>query len=170
MGRKVIPGDIIFCDRGFYSHFGIYVGELNVIHFDSNFIDKVTGYKDPRIAKTDVEKFRCEDKIYTIPPQELLSVIDDYCSFEDGKYNFYSPEETVKRAYGRLNAPKKENYSLLGNNCEHFAIWCKTGIHDSRQARNYNRFSSHPITLIFGLVGLGLSAINKELFQEEAEF
>lgn len=30
MGRKVIPGDIIFCDRGFYSHFGIYVGELNV--------------------------------------------------------------------------------------------------------------------------------------------
>lgn len=66
MGRKVIPGDIIFCDRGFYSHFGIYVGELNVIHFDSNFIDKVTGYKDPRIAKTDVEKFRCEDKIYTI--------------------------------------------------------------------------------------------------------
>ena len=87
-------------------------GRIKRHSFDSNFIDKVTGYKDPRIAKTDVEKFRCEDKIYTIPPQELLSVIDDYCSFEDGKYNFYSPEETVKRAYGRLNAPKKENYSL----------------------------------------------------------
>lgn len=45
-------------------------------------------------------------------------------------YHLYSPEETVQRARSRL---KEAEYHLLTNNCEHFAIWCKTGIHESHQ-------------------------------------
>ena len=42
----------------------------------------------------------------------------------------YSPQETVRRAYGRL---KEKEYNPLFNNCEHIAIWCKTGISESTQ-------------------------------------
>lgn len=45
-------------------------------------------------------------------------------------YHLYSPEETVDRAKSRLG---EEKYSLPFNNCEHFAIWCKTGVNESRQ-------------------------------------
>ena len=45
-------------------------------------------------------------------------------------YMLYSPEETVSRARSRLG---ESNYNLLLNNCEHFAIWCKTGLSKSYQ-------------------------------------
>lgn len=40
----------------------------------------------------------------------------------------FSPEFVVIRAYSRLG---ETEYSLLCNNCEHFASWCKTGNHVS---------------------------------------
>lgn len=45
-------------------------------------------------------------------------------------YHLYTPAETVERAKTRLGERK---YSLGLNNCEHYAIWCKTGLSDSRQ-------------------------------------
>ena len=45
-------------------------------------------------------------------------------------YHLYTPEETIQRARSRL---KEAEYNLITNNCEHFAIWCKTGIHESHQ-------------------------------------
>jgi len=39
----------------------------------------------------------------------------------------------IQRAKSRLGESK---YSLLFNNCEHFATWCKTGLQDSEQVRN----------------------------------
>ena len=42
----------------------------------------------------------------------------------------YTPEETVDRAISRL---VEQEYNLAFNNCEHFAIWCKTGISKSYQ-------------------------------------
>lgn len=44
--------------------------------------------------------------------------------------NCSSSEETLKRAYKKLGEKK---YNLFFNNCEHFAYWCKTGIHKSEQ-------------------------------------
>ncbi|MDO4467855.1 MAG: lecithin retinol acyltransferase family protein [Bacillota bacterium] len=55
---------------------------------------------------------------------------------KDIDYHLYSPEETVQRAKMVAREWKdgnKNKYSLMFNNCEHFAIWCKTGIHESRQ-------------------------------------
>lgn len=43
----------------------------------------------------------------------------------------YTPQETVKRARARLG---EAIYNVLLNNCEHFAIWCKTWDHVSYQA------------------------------------
>ena len=60
---------------------------------------------------------------------------------------------TLRRAMSRLG---EQNYNLLFNNCEHFAIWCKTGRHRSVQvdsvierARNWSGFM--PSALMGGL-------------------
>ena len=45
-------------------------------------------------------------------------------------YHLYSGDETVRRARGELG---KEGYNLVCNNCEHFAVWCKTGLKESSQ-------------------------------------
>ncbi len=45
----------------------------------------------------------------------------------------YSPEETVRRAREHTKAGKNRGYNLFLHNCEHFAIWCKTGIAESEQ-------------------------------------
>lgn len=47
-------------------------------------------------------------------------------------YHLYSPEETVSRAKSRLG---ERGYNLLWNNCEHYAVWCKTGLHESHQVQ-----------------------------------
>ena len=49
----------------------------------------------------------------------------------------YSPEETLKRAYSRIGESK---YSVISNNCEHFAMWCKTGSAVSTQVRKIVKY------------------------------
>lgn len=43
------------------------------------------------------------------------------------------PDVVIRRAKSRLEESK---YNLWFNNCEHFATWCKTGLHESEQVRN----------------------------------
>jgi hypothetical protein len=43
---------------------------------------------------------------------------------------------TLRRAMGRIG---EQRYNLLFNNCEHFATWCKTGRHRSRQVEDWLR-------------------------------
>jgi predicted ATPase len=45
-------------------------------------------------------------------------------------FHLYSGRETVERARSRLGEDK---YNLVFNNCEHFAVWCKTGVSESSQ-------------------------------------
>jgi len=47
-------------------------------------------------------------------------------------------EAVMRRAEGRLG---ETGYSLLMNNCEHFARWCKTGIQESAQVRRALRIA-----------------------------
>jgi hypothetical protein len=42
----------------------------------------------------------------------------------------FSNEETLERAFAQLG---RRGYSLVGNNCEHWARWCRTGEHYSEQ-------------------------------------
>lgn len=65
-------------------------------------------------------------------------------------YHIYSPQETVARAKSCIGKTNFGNgtgeYALRRNNCEHFALWCKTGLRQSMQAdgpfmRGYREFS-----------------------------
>ena len=109
-------GDLIYVYRnlgnwdGLYQHYGIDCGEGTVIH-----------YRKPSetIERTSLETFSRGNPIYV-------------AKYSDGFS--YIPDVVVARAESRLGEHK---YNLLFNNCEHFASWCKTGISDSKQIRNF---------------------------------
>ncbi len=96
--------------KGVYEHHGISCGDGSVIH-----------YRKPSetIEKTSLEVFALFYPIYIKKYPQGFCFIDDL---------------VVQRAHTRLGEQK---YNLLSNNCEHFATWCKTGISESRQVRDF---------------------------------
>ncbi|MEM8678516.1 MAG: lecithin retinol acyltransferase family protein [Planctomycetota bacterium] len=108
-------GDHLFVYCGGYSHHGIDLGNGEVIHFDATPVRKVltTGPDKPCIRKTDVTTFASGRPTY----------IRTYHLCDDA-------ETVVLRAESRLG---DTGYTLFDNNCEHFAVWCKTGSSESTQ-------------------------------------
>ena len=161
---KINFGDVIFVKRSLgYRHFGIYSGNRKVIHYVKNNGNELDG----TINETSLEKFLGDDKdCYVCNFDErgrrtseslaapasavanpalgmfdLLKIVYDIYTFlnsENGK--LYSPEETVARARSKIG---ESNYNLILDNCEHFAIWCKTGLYKSEQVEEFlNIFTS----------------------------
>lgn len=64
-----------------------------------------------------------------------------------------APDIVLRRAESRLG---EEGYDLFGNNCEHFARWCKTGQHESRQVRRFLR-AVGAVCLATGTLVLGVA-------------
>ena len=128
------PGDILYVKRTGYRHFGIYAGNQQVIH---NYKEKNPLVSDGIISETTLADFQgVSDTIYVLnsttpsgPP--LFDWIVRRLLGDD--IELFSPEETVMRARSKLG---ERGYNLLLNNCEHFALWCKTGIAQSAQ-RDY---------------------------------
>ena len=155
-------GDVIKVDRGLYDHYGIYVARgRKVIHYtgatgpaDFNGVVRETSLKEflngargftvcrfpPRLEDLD-ELARPSELRIPMPGAEGFAPMPDGPSLERllwqvwkklriKDYHLYSGEETVRRARGELG---KGGYDILCNNCEHFAIWCKTGLKESSQ-------------------------------------
>jgi hypothetical protein len=117
MGLKAKKGDIIYADRGLYRHYGIYVNDSHVIHYaaeNNDFGAKVC------VQDTTLDRFKLNNPcgVYRFPKA----------------YRVLSPRQTVRRAKSRLG---EREYSLLSNNCEHFAFWCKTGTARSPQLNEF---------------------------------
>lgn len=154
-------GDVICAKRKDapleYQHFGIYCDRGRVIHFSSKEAE-ISGANS--VMATDFETFAKGDKVFALAFPEkhygairLNPVLAMSAAYgvvsnpglervrkmieaklrrmrEIADYHLYTPEETVKRAESRLG---ESGYNLICNNCEHFAIWCKTGVHESHQ-------------------------------------
>lgn len=156
------PGDVIGVVRkkalNMYEHYAVYIGDGRVIHYSGNGTD-YDGHVCVREAS--IEKFLRDDDNYFVlyfdrtygAPRKIqvrtsfnLNDVnmDNGLIIPQGKKRLiYSPEETVKRAESRLGEDK---YNLVLNNCEHFAIWCKTGVSESYQVRRVlNKFVNLPI-------------------------
>ena len=120
--KQIRPGDVIFVERmgDLYRHYGIYVGKGEVIHYSAK--DGDFG-NDISIHKTSMEHFLEASSQYYICKFPKRADIENY--------HLFTKKEAVQRAYKRLG---ERQYSLLENNCEHFAIWCRTNISVSKQA------------------------------------
>ena len=97
-------------DRGLYTHHGLYIGNNQVIHY-SGLAD---GLESGPIEIVALEDFH-NGNGFTIQEHSNAK---------------YSVEEIIKRAKSRLG---ENNYSLSGNNCEHFVTWAIDGNHESNQ-------------------------------------
>ncbi len=109
------PGDIVGIDSNFqaypYCHYGIYIGDNKVIHYSSN----GGSIQNAEIRVGDMDASFPKGKYFVL----------DF----SGSAN-YSADDIIKRAQSRLG---EKSYDLINNNCEHFAVWCKTNNSESYQ-------------------------------------
>jgi hypothetical protein len=118
---KLKIGSILFVDNFFagypaYQHYGVYIGNGNVIHFASLEGQDVSP-ENGIIHETNLEKF--------LNGRAL--------QIDTSVKNNFSDNEIIQRARSRLG---DKGYNLFTNNCEHFARWCVTGEHISYQVIN----------------------------------
>ncbi len=150
-GVPLYTGDVLMAIRngGLYQHFSIYAGKQQVIHYaaeQGDFGEVLSIHQAP------FQEFQLDSKeIYILDfPQQCgypsirlpkgrgqgwyKKEQEEECSLftiiRSALYHLYSAEETVARARSRIGETK---YTIPFNNCEHFAIWCKTGVAESYQ-------------------------------------
>ena len=148
------PGDILGIKRigGLYEHYAVYIGNDEVIHYSgrgSDFSD------EPVVHKANIKDFFNKDKEFFVLdfsdekeyPEKMNLTVPATAMKSTEEYHLYSPEETIKRAKSRLG---EKSYNLALNNCEHFAIWCKTGVSESYQVKRIIEEIAKPLELIIG--------------------
>ena len=89
--------------HGLFNHHGIDLGDGTVAHY----------LEGREILRSPLEDFSQGQPVSVVEHADAST-----------------PGVTLRRAMGRIG---EQNYNLLFNNCEHFAIWCKTGRHRSSQ-------------------------------------
>lgn len=151
-------GDVIGVHRvgGLYDHYGVFETEERIYEYAAEAGDM----GNPEVRVSTLKKFLGDSDSYFVlvfpeshalpgklsVPVEGSPLLPDGLGLDTsllallkelnrqgatGDYHLYSPEETIQRAQSRLGEKK---YNLALNNCEHFALWCKTGIRESHQA------------------------------------
>ena len=129
-------GDVIFVNRciALYRHFGIYIGYGKVIHFaaPNGDFDARNAY----IHETSLSHFSDGSKVYVMKfPSKYESSSALRNLIRSSEYELQTPKQTVARAKSMLGRRglKDAGYSVVFNNCEDFAIWCKTNVAESKQ-------------------------------------
>lgn len=110
-------GEVILTDCGLYDHYGIYVGNNEVVHFSAGRENRLSS-KHAYIQKTSLDEFM--ENGLKVERMETTSA--------------YTREQVVLRALEKVGSGRGE-YDLLFNNCEHFAHWCKYGSKESKQVK-----------------------------------
>ena len=152
--KKPEKGDILAVQRknAIYIHYGIYVGDNQVVHFSGPVGDDVNNPENVQIRKTSLEDFLRGDPL-------KIQVIDE-------TRRKFTPEQVVQRALD--NVGKSEvvtgKYNFVMNNCEHFATWCVYGRGDSHQIHKFGQMGAD---ISVKAIDLTTSAIN---FFKEKKF
>lgn len=112
-------GDHIYVDRlgGIYNHHGIDCGDGTVIHYWTDELPFTSS-----VRRTTLTEFAEDDSIK----------VRHYAECDP-------PEIVLNRAESSLGA---RGFDPLISNCEHFAVWCKTGRKESSQVRRAASFLS----------------------------
>lgn len=103
---ELAPGMHVVAHRIGYQHHGIYIGNGQVVAY----------LRDEGVTICSWKKFEDGDKVTVLEHDDAQ----------------FSAQEIVQRARSRIG---EDDYSLIFNNCEHFANWCVTGKAKSYQVR-----------------------------------
>ncbi|XP_039156140.1 lecithin retinol acyltransferase-like [Eucalyptus grandis] len=127
--EELNPATHIYTYRqsGLYSHHGIYIGEDNIIHFTR------TG-----VNKTSLDSFRREgEKLHSLHSYAYGRPLLEYWLMRWGTRTTLPdaklPEEVINKAWELYEGNSFGKYDLINNNCEHFAVFCRTGVRASAQ-------------------------------------
>jgi hypothetical protein len=161
-GCRVRPGAVLGVSRGAFDHYAVFVRrgrvihytaagsdisgdvqirETHVVHFvrDAEFFWTMA-FPAPADARRILE--RRFDEIIEPLTSRFSGVLGAFASAglragRDlaiqailGNYRVFTPAETLERARSRLG---EHRYNLATQNCEHFALWCATGLATSQQ-------------------------------------
>jgi hypothetical protein len=141
-------GDVIASSRGAYWHYAVFVSDDEVIHYTSETNDKDAACV---IMATPLSHFLRGDRAYWVvnfdaakerhlaaytapdlaePPPPGAAPAPAAKRARAPQRVIATPTQTVERARSRLG---EQGYQLPVHNCEHFAMWCKTGLTESSQ-------------------------------------
>ena len=129
----LLPGDHVYVKRPtrHYKHHGIYIGHGQVIHVSGSIREK----RDPEVRQSDLATFLNGGILRRRDYKKRLPAA-----------------ETIRLAKKHLH---NKHFSIVRNNCEHFASFCVTGKKKSRQVRK----------ILYGLttatIGIGLLALTR---------
>ncbi len=98
--------------HGLFMHHGIDLGDGTIAHY----------LEGKQIIRSTLDEFSCGEMVRIIQHDKASS-----------------KRVTISRAISRIG---EESYNLLFNNCEHFAYWCKTGVHRCKQMESLLKKSS----------------------------
>ena len=145
--NRLSPGCVIRENRLNYDHYGIYAGERCVVHFTSG-----------RIEFTPIDDFA--------EGSGKIDVMD----FEAAATEGISLQDSLARAKSKLGTT---GYALLTNNCEHFAIWCRTGKAISTQAfgsysKEYSQMMSGNLKSGVNMLSIHYPRLISDLYSKEA--
>jgi hypothetical protein len=141
---KLRAGSIIFVNNYFvgyptYQHYGVYIGNGNVIHF-APLEGQEISFENGIIHETTLEKF-CNGRALRI---------------DVNIKNKYSENEIIQRARSRLN---EKGYDLFSNNCEHFANWCVTNEHKSYQIEDLPKKVEDATSVLKEKINMGIKFV-----------
>ena len=144
-------GDVLRVNRGLYSHYGVYVDGGHVIHYTG-----ATGPNDFNgiVRETSLDEFLNGAKNFNVcnfpehplnlpavrTKSPLAKILQFVRVLKLMDYHLYSGDEAVERARSKLG---QGGYNLALNNCEHFAVWCRTGVKDSSQVNHILDIITH---------------------------
>lgn len=156
-------GDVIGVHRiyGLYDHYGVYESDDCVYEYAAQNGD----FGNATIHTTTLRQFvRDSNNLFVLvfpekrqkpgkqsaTPGSAQGVFGGFSDFhplsdflrdliDSKQYHLHSPEETIQRARSRLG---ESRYNLVFRNCEHYALWCKTGVKESHQVDSLLRYLS----------------------------
>ena len=105
--RTFSRGDHLWVQRSVYRHHGVDLGGGQVVHYSGSLT------RPGAISITSTTEFTHGAPSHVVQYERRLSV-----------------EESVHRATSRVG---ENNYRFIDSNCEHFATWSVTGLHNSEQ-------------------------------------
>lgn len=132
--NSLCGGDLVEIKRGVgYAHWGVYIGDEQIIHLWADEDDGLTNLETqhlftPSGHRFDKAKIR-KDSFWKVVGDDLAYKNND----KDSKWQPLTPGEIIHNALEKIGTV---GYSILYENCEHFAKWCRYGIAKSDQADN----------------------------------
>ena len=119
------PGDVIYTKRNKhtsfgipwpeYKHYGVYIGDYQVIHFSGS-KGHETDANLAEIIQTSLRGFLKGDFLFIQTDREIAQY--------DNTLKPFPADEVIQRAKSMLGQ-QRGKYNLKDNNCEHFANWCR---------------------------------------------